>query len=173
MNGNGLSQEVLSTLRQIIRAIDLHSKQLSKNYGLTGPQLLLIREIASEPDISVGKLAKRVSLSQATVTSIVDRLEARDLARRIRSSTDKRKVALEVTEKARDILRENPTFLQEQFISNFERLEKWEQLLILSSLQRVATMMNAEEFTPSPVLSREPFPDEHPQPASRPQAEER
>ena len=160
MNGDGLSPEVLSTLRKIIRAIDLHSKQLSKNFGLTGPQLLLIREIASEPDISVGHLAKRVSLSQATVTSIVDRLESRNLAKRIRSSTDKRKVSLEVTDKAQEILEANPTFLQEEFIRNFERLEKWEQLLILSSLQRVASMMNAEGLATGPVLSSEPFPNE-------------
>ncbi|MFP4375266.1 MAG: MarR family winged helix-turn-helix transcriptional regulator [Spirochaetaceae bacterium] len=160
MDGDGLSQEVLSTLRKIIRAIDLHSKQLSKNFGLTGPQLLLIREIASEPDISVGHLAKRVSLSQATVTSIVDRLESRHLAKRIRSSKDKRKVSLEITDKAREILESNPTFLQEEFISNFERLEKWEQLLILSSLQRVASMMNAEGLATGPVLSNEPFPNE-------------
>ena len=166
MNGEGLSQEVLSTLRKIIRAIDLHSKQLSKNYGLTGPQLLLIREIAAEPDISVGNLAKRVSLSQATVTSIVDRLEARDLAKRIRSSADKRKVSLEITDKARKILEANPTFLQEEFIRNFERLEKWEQLLILSSLQRVASMMNAERLITGPVLSSEPFPNEQTEPAA-------
>lgn len=160
MNADGLSQDVLATLRKIIRAIDLHSKQLSKNFGLTGPQLLLIREIAAEPDISVGHLAKRVSLSQATVTSIVDRLESRKLAKRIRSSTDKRKVALEITDKAREVLEANPTFLQEEFIRNFERLEKWEQLLILSSLQRVASMMNAEGLATGPVLTGEPFPNE-------------
>lgn len=170
MNGDGLSQEVLSTLRKIIRAIDLHSKQLSKSFGLTGPQLLLIREIAAEPDISVGNLAKRVSLSQATVTSIVDRLEARDLAKRIRSSTDKRKVSLEITDKAREVLEANPTFLQEEFIRNFERLEKWEQLLILSSLQRVASMMNAEGLVTGPVLSSEPFPNEQTEPATETKA---
>jgi DNA-binding MarR family transcriptional regulator len=166
MDGDGLSQEVLSTLRKIIRAIDLHSKQLSKSFGLTGPQLLLIREIAAEPDISVGNLAKRVSLSQATVTSIVDRLEARNLAKRIRSSQDKRKVSLEITDKAREILEANPTFLQEEFIRNFERLEKWEQMLILSSLQRVASMMNAESLATGPVLSSEPFPNEQAETAS-------
>ncbi|MDX1268522.1 MAG: MarR family transcriptional regulator, partial [Oceanisphaera sp.] len=35
-------EEVLVALRQIIRAIDLHSRQLSKASGLTGPQLLLL-----------------------------------------------------------------------------------------------------------------------------------
>ncbi|HAS2695433.1 TPA: MarR family transcriptional regulator, partial [Vibrio cholerae] len=38
-------EEVLVALRQIIRAIDLHSKKLNKDAGLTGPQLILMRSI--------------------------------------------------------------------------------------------------------------------------------
>lgn len=35
--------EVLVALRQIIRAIDMHSKRLIKEAGLTSPQLLLLK----------------------------------------------------------------------------------------------------------------------------------
>ena len=38
-------QELLISLRKIIRAIDLHSKHLSKTSGLTSPQLLIMLEI--------------------------------------------------------------------------------------------------------------------------------
>jgi DNA-binding MarR family transcriptional regulator len=148
-----ISEEVLATLRQIIRAIDVHSKQLSKHFGLTGPQLVLIKEIGAHKDISVSELARKVSLSQATVTTIIDRLETRGLATRIRSARDKRKVTLRITPKAQEILQANPTFLQEEFIRNFERLEKWEQTQILSSIQRLAGMMKAEQFERHPVLS--------------------
>ena len=37
--------EVLIALRQIIRAIDMHSKRLIKEAGLTSPQLLLLKGI--------------------------------------------------------------------------------------------------------------------------------
>ena len=37
--------EVLVALRQIIRAIDMHSKRLIKEAGLTSPQLLLLKGI--------------------------------------------------------------------------------------------------------------------------------
>ncbi len=45
-----LSDSVLSTLRQIIRAIDLQSRQLAKKYGLTGPQLIILKEIYKSPN---------------------------------------------------------------------------------------------------------------------------
>ncbi len=137
------SDEVLATLRQIIRALDLHSKQLSKNVGLTGPQLVVLREIGSTSDLSVGQIAKRVSLSQATVTSIIDRLESKQLAQRLRSREDKRRVTLHITAPGRQILDANPSFFQEQFVRRFERLADWEKTLILSSLQRISDMLNA------------------------------
>ena len=155
-NGN-VSEQVLNTLRQIIRAIDIQSKYLSKNYGLTGPQLVAMREIALEPYITIGALAKRVSLSQATVTTIIDRLEARELVVRYRSEADKRKVILQVTEKGQELLAANPTFLQEEFVQKFEALEDWEQTLILSSIQRLSVMMRAPEVEKHPELSAEPL----------------
>lgn len=158
-----ISQEVLSLLRRIIRAIDLHSKQLEKTFGLTGPQLVVMRTISAHRDITVGGVARQVSLSQATVTNIIDRLETRGLVQRIRSSQDKRKVTVSITEAGQELLDKKPTFLQEKFIQDFVQLQQWEQLQILSSLQRLATMMGAEEVPEAPgVLDAPAIPDHNP-----------
>src|SRR5690554_7109109 len=77
-------EEVLVSLRRIIRATDLHSRQLNKVVGLTAPQLLILQILRQGEDLTTGEVAKRVSLSQATVTTIVDRLEKRNFVRRIR-----------------------------------------------------------------------------------------
>lgn len=146
------SYDVLVTLRQIIRAIDMHSKQLVKRYGLTAPQLMVLKEIMSDQDINIGRVAKKVSLSQATVTNIIDRLETRSLVTRERSSQDKRRVIVRVTDKTREILQNDPSVLQEEFVSNFKKLEEWEQNLILSSIQRIAKMMSAEDIEITPEI---------------------
>jgi DNA-binding MarR family transcriptional regulator len=140
------SAYVLSTLRQIIRAMDIHSRQLSKKYGLTGPQLIVISEIGQYGTMTIGELARRVSLSQATVTTILDRLELKELAERTRDKQDKRRVYVEITDKARTILESHPNFLQEAFVRRFNALEEWEQTLILSSIQRISAMMNTVEL---------------------------
>ena len=144
--------QVLVTLRQIIRAIDLRSKKLERESGLTGPQLLIMQAIGEAQTISPGTLAKSVSLSQATVTTILDRLEKRYLVLRMRSSDDKRKVAVSLTQEGEELLRQAPNLMQEDFIKAFEELKEWEQTQILSSLQRVAAMMNAEGLDAAPLI---------------------
>ncbi len=98
------------------------------------------------------QLANEVNLSQATVTSILDRLENKGYVERERSTVDKRKVHVHLTQRGIEILRDAPTPLQEQFARQFNDLQEWEQTMIIASLQRVAYMMDAEHIDASPVL---------------------
>lgn len=145
-------EDVLIALRRIIRATDLYSRKLSKVSGLTSPQLLIMQAINNQGEMTMGDLAHEVSLSQATVTTILDRLEKRGLLQRTRGEQDKRRVYAHLTAAGVTIIDQAPTPLQDEFISRFDRLENQEQTLILRSLQRVAAMMNAEDIDASPVL---------------------
>ena len=145
-------EEVLVALRRVIRATDLHSKHLAKTTGLTAPQILLLQTIRNKGEVTIGQIANEMSLSQATVTSILDRLEKRNLVYRERSKEDKRKVHAYLTEQAAEILKDAPIPLQEHFTSQFGDLQKWEQTMIISSLQRVAQMMDAQHIDASPIL---------------------
>lgn len=146
------TNEVLIALRRIIRATDLHSKKLSKVSGLTAPQLLIMQTIRRIGEVAIGTLAKEVSLSQATVTTILDRLEKRDLIYRQRGETDKRKVYAQLTPTGEALIRKSPAPLQASFIKQFENLQDWEQHMIIAALQRVAEMMNATDIEASPYL---------------------
>ncbi|WP_318492405.1 MarR family winged helix-turn-helix transcriptional regulator [Photobacterium leiognathi] len=146
-------EEVLIALRQIIRAIDLHSRKLNKNAGLTGPQLVLMRAIkASGEEVTIRQLSNNTNMSQATATTILDRLEKRGLVVRKRSQLDKRKVHTHLTEEGNALLEKAPLPLQDSFISQYQELEDWEQSLLLSSVQRISTMMNAEHLDVAPLL---------------------
>lgn len=145
--------ELLVSLRKVIRAIDLHSKQLNKTSGLTGPQLLIMNEVAQTDGITASRIAQNVNLSPATVTNILDRLENRNLVTRVRSQLDKRRVSLYLTDNGKEILQHAPQPLQEHFIAKFSALEEWEQSLLLSSMQRVAAMMDADKIDASPLLA--------------------
>jgi DNA-binding MarR family transcriptional regulator len=145
-------EEVLVALRRVIRATDLHSKHLAKTTGLTAPQILLLQTIRDKGEVTIGELASEVSLSQATVTSILDRLEKRELVFRERSKEDKRKVHAYLTEEAIEVLKDAPIPLQDHFARQFGDLQDWEQTMMISSLQRVAQMMDAQHIDASPVL---------------------
>lgn len=144
--------DVLTSLRRVIRATDLHSSHLSRTTGVTAPQILLLQAIRSREGATLGELATDISLSQPTVSNILDRLEKRGLIARERSTLDKRKVHAYLTDQGAEILRDAPPPLQEQFTRQFESLQEWEQTMIISALQRVAYMMDAQDIDASPIL---------------------
>lgn len=152
INQRQTPDDVLVALRRIIRATDLYSKSLSKTVGLTSPQLLVLDAVDTMGDVPIGQLARRISLSQATVTTILDRLEARGLLYRERSELDKRRVHVKLTKRGRKVLADAPTLLQQSFIDRFHALQDWEQSMIKAALQRIAAMMDAEQLDASPVL---------------------
>jgi len=150
-----LSQEdqIVAAIRQIIRAVDLHSRQLAGGHGLTGPQLVVLKEIAHRGPIAPSSVARQVHLSHATVTGIVQRLERRGLVGRSRSDKDRRSVLIRVTRDGESLLIHSPSLLQDRFRLALSELQSWEQLQILSTLQRVASLMDAETIDASPHLT--------------------
>ena len=152
-----ISDEVLISLRRLIRAIDLHSRYLSKHFGLTGPQLIILRELSKTGEMSLGEVATSVSLSQATVTGITDRLEKRRLITKIKSEIDRRRVVIQPTDACRTLLAQAPPPIQESFLTQFDKLKDWEKSMILSSLQRLVQMVDAEDLKAAPVLTAGPI----------------
>ena len=125
---------VLIALRKVIRATDLHSKYLAKTTGLTTAQLLILQSIQNMGEVSIGEISKKISLSQATVTSILDRLVDKGLVYRERSSEDKRKVHAYLTEDAVALIKDAPAPLQEQFTKQFGALNRHELFFYLQKI---------------------------------------
>jgi DNA-binding MarR family transcriptional regulator len=148
-----LQGDVLVALRRIMRATSLHSRRLGKAMGLTVPQLVVMRAIAGAGEPTASEVARRVSLSQATVTTILNRLEERGFLVRERSSEDRRRLRLCLTASGREVLSEAPLPLQDSFVRRFGSLSAWEQHQIVASLTRVAEMMDAEGLDAAPLLA--------------------
>ncbi len=146
-------EQVIASLRRIIRAVDLHSRKLMESSGLTGPQLAALQEINRQGPISAGNVARAIHLSQGTVTGILTRLEARGLVTRERSETDRRATVISITSSGEAVLSRAPSLLQENFLQRLEGLESWERSQILATLQRVAFLMEAHAIDAAPHLT--------------------
>lgn len=143
---------VLSTLRRIIRTIDQNEKELSQQSGLTLPQLLVLQTLKAEQPMTTGSLAQRMDLAQATVTSILDRLELKSLVIRQRNQIDKRKVWIQLTDAGLARLEQAPDTLQSGFIERFGHMKEWEQSMLISSLECLADLIEAPETRTAPML---------------------
>lgn len=145
--------DFLVSLRQITRAIDLHSRKIQKESGLTTSQLLVLEAIAKLEVPTPKAIAQEIVLSQATVTSLVDRLEKSGLVRREKLDTDKRSVKICLTGEGEAKLSNAPDILQTEFLTKYRTLEPWERQMLIAALSRIASMMNAEEIDASPILT--------------------
>ena len=87
INAEQVSMQIIMRLRQIIQEMSKHSKLLLENYKISTPQLICLNEVFQHGPISIGALTKIVFLNNSTVTGIIDRLEQRELVRRVRETT--------------------------------------------------------------------------------------
>ena len=137
-----LMKDIFMDLRRIMRAMDVHSRRLAGSHGLTGPQMLCLREITSHGALTTGALAKAVALSPATLTGILDRLEARGLVSRERRPEDKRRVLVSLTAMGRHMSQELPSPFQQRFGERLTELSIDDQTAIRVALGSVARMMD-------------------------------
>jgi len=151
-----IEESILRALRKISRAIDLYSRKLASRHHLTGPQLVCLSQIARGGATTPSELSREVSLSQATVTGILDRLEAKGLVTRERNPEDKRRVIVQTTRGGRRLAAAAPSPLQETFAFKLRALSEAEQQEIEQTLLRVVEMMEAEELDAAPVLATGP-----------------
>lgn len=136
-----ITEEVLASIRKLIRASDIYSSKVRQLSGLTSAQLLLLRAIDKNPSASLGELAREISLSQATTSTVLKRLESAGCIYRTRSDSDRRRSQVFLTESGSEALMRAPKPLDQTFIDRFRSLKPYEQSAIVSSLQRVADMM--------------------------------
>jgi DNA-binding MarR family transcriptional regulator len=153
------AHEVLRSIRQIVRRISEHSKQLSRDIGLTVPQLMCLKAIGESEErndeITVAKVGEEVQLSPATVSRIIDRLARAGLVSRERRARDRRRVCLSLTPAGLDRYQNLPIPLQEDFIQRLLDLPDDERAGLLNALRRIAELMEAHDFDAAPILTPE------------------
>ncbi|WDA36971.1 MarR family transcriptional regulator [Sphingobium sp. YC-XJ3] len=142
----------LRALRRVLRATEIGSRQLATTTGLTPSQLLVLREIDAQKKATPSGIAQALQFSQATITTIVDRLEALGFVQRQRGEKDKRRFMLTALPAGRAAIADAPDSLQMTFTERFIELPSWEQAMILSAVEKLATLMGAQEIDAAPLL---------------------
>jgi DNA-binding MarR family transcriptional regulator len=105
-----VGDEALEFLR-LVWALDhglqVRSKRMERDIGLTGPQRLVVRLVARFPTISAGELASLLHVHKSTLTGVLQRLEERGLLLRKADAQDGRRVRLSLS--ARGLKASRPT----------------------------------------------------------------
>jgi DNA-binding MarR family transcriptional regulator len=133
MTPDRVAEDILLALRRIMRNMDIASRQLISERGLTTPQLICLQNLQEQGPLTTGMLAEAVALSPATVTGILDRMERRGLITRERRPEDKRRVLVAVTAAGQAAAEAAPSCLAQRLAESLERLPEDER----AEIQRV------------------------------------
>lgn len=146
------SQTALVALRRILRVTELNARRLAERSELTASQLLVMQHVSQCGKALPSAIARAVDLKQATVTVLLNKLEQAGLVTRRRDTEDRRRVWIELSVAGEDALERSPDLLQNRFEKGFNDLEDWEQAMIVSTLERVAMLLDAEAIEAAPIL---------------------
>jgi DNA-binding MarR family transcriptional regulator len=143
---------ILTSLRQIIRATAIYSRDLQAKHKVTVPQLTCLKVVAENAPTTTTRIAREVLLSPSTVVGIVDRLEAAGLVRRERDTTDRRVVNITMTEDGLRLVARSPSPLQAELARALETLPDLERATIALSLERLVNLLQVGTLDAAPML---------------------
>jgi DNA-binding MarR family transcriptional regulator len=156
-SGNAVVTAILRAQQVLMQEVD----RIVKANGLTFTRYQVLTWLESEPDSAARALSwisTVLRLPPATVTNIIDRLEADELVRRVPHPTDARTTLAEITDRGRDVARAATVDLNEQVyeplaLASSER----EQVVDLLGTLRASS----GEFDPARSAARIAKLDEH------------
>ncbi|MDB5743892.1 MAG: transcriptional regulator, MarR family [Polaromonas sp.] len=117
-------------MRRIISLMAQGVERELEPTGLTNAQWVPMLKLYMGRASTAAELARQCALDAGSMTRLLDRLEAKQLCRRIRSDDDRRVVNLELTEAGRAAAKEIPGILcgmQNALLAGFS-VEEWQTL---------------------------------------------
>jgi DNA-binding MarR family transcriptional regulator len=99
------SLELAEELRPALLRLARNLRRETEALRVTSHQVTLLWLVRDRPGLSLRELALEEGISAPSLSGHVDRLESAGLLRRIRSTDDRRRVGLELTDEGRTLLR--------------------------------------------------------------------
>ncbi len=148
---------ILINIRKIVRAINLESKKIEKEYGVSIPQLLCLSYLSTQADFRAShrQIALYLNLNSSTVTGIIHRLEARGLVARLPHQSDKRVILISLTAGGATLLKKSPQLLHERLSRKLQNLPEDSLSEIDHTLNILIKALEIENIQASPLITSE------------------
>ncbi|EES90777.1 MarR family transcriptional regulator [Clostridium botulinum C] len=127
-------------IKEINSKINFKVTEELKNIGLTVPQITAIKFIAHRKQVTSSELSEEMSITKATVSGIIDRLEKMNIIKRVRSKEDRRIVYIVFSDEGLNLAKDIRDIMNNCFENIFNNVSEEELVNIennLSSLLKV------------------------------------
>jgi DNA-binding MarR family transcriptional regulator len=150
--------DILINIRKILRSINLESKQVQKNHGISLPQYLCLNFLNNQNDFNAtaSEIKIHLNLNASTVSGIISRLESKGCVAKLPNKGDKRSTHIYLTALGEKTVAAVPDLLHEKLSSKLKVLSGKDLNQIKNALELLVKFMEVEDMDASPLI----IPDE-------------
>ena len=155
--------DILIKIRKIVRSIDIESKKIQKEHGVSIPQVLCLNYLHSSPNYQAtqGDIRRFLNLNPSTVSGIIDRLEKKGYLARLPKLGDKRVVNIILTSSGDKLLDTIPSLLHVQLSEKLQSLSDEEFQKVEDGLNALVRILEIEKIEASPMITMEEGLEDH------------
>lgn len=143
-----LVKDIVVAVRRLVRAVYIDSQQMSRQFGLTGPQSEVLRNLVSWGALSSADLSRMSRVSPSNVTGIIDRLEKKGLVERIRQKGDRRIALINLTEAGRKLGKSVPDPIEKRIITKLGDMEPKSVRTLAVAIRQLLTLLETGDNGP-------------------------
>jgi len=140
------TKQIIFSIRRLIQASELYTKELNKKYQISAAQLNCILTLYEYGPLPPSKIAQHMMVKSSTVTGVVDRLEKKGIAERMRNSPDRRVIIIQLTEAGKKLAQNAPPPIQQKIIDGLKQTEKAKIEQIVRSLNMLTDMLDVQDL---------------------------
>ncbi|MCB0549337.1 MAG: MarR family transcriptional regulator [Phaeodactylibacter sp.] len=147
--------EILINIRKISRSVNLESKRLEKEYGISIPQLLALSFLREQEHYQASHKAIKdfLKLNASTVTGIITRLEKKGMVAKLPRLNDKRVSLITLTAKGAELLKAVPHPLHQQISQKLQSLSPHQLTQLNEAFRAIIDILKIDDIEDSPVES--------------------
>jgi MarR family transcriptional regulator, organic hydroperoxide resistance regulator len=119
----------------------LRGREQQQPRDLTQSQLRALVVLERSVEVTAGELAKSADLNPASVTAMLDQLEASDIVRRRRGAQDRRMCMVSLTDKGRAIVEEKRALWHSLWEDHLGELSQQELAAAVRVMRTITTLL--------------------------------
>jgi DNA-binding MarR family transcriptional regulator len=140
------TKEIVYSIRRLMQAGELYTKELNKVYNVSSAQLNCLVTLYENGPLSPSQIAKLIMVNSSTVTGIIDRLEHKGLVKRMRISTDRRVITVDLTKNGKVLAENAPPPIQQKIFDGLSKLSEKDLKGISKTLLKLTDMLDVKDL---------------------------
>ncbi len=140
------TKEIVYSIRRLMQAGEHYTKELNKIYNVSAAQINCLLTLHENGPLPPSQIAKHVMVNSSTITGIIDRLEKKDLVKRLRISKDRRVITVELTKNGKILAENAPPPIQQKIIDGLNQLSPSEIEQTSLTLKRLTDMLDVQDL---------------------------